>query len=487
MKTYEERQRPESQFMEEISLSPAAEPVKSPLEAKREPGALKRKKRKRKWIVLGILVTVVGAGAGTGYYYKTRTLPIEIQTEKVGRRNLTEVVVANGKIQPVLQVKISPEVSGEIIELPVKEGQLVKKGDLLLRIKPDFYQAMRRSAEASYQSALASKTLAAANMKKAEIEFKRNEELFKVKLISETEHQEFKTGLEVAAANFEASEHQVDVAKAALSRADEELAKTTIYSPIAGTVSKLNSELGERVVGTAMMSGTEIMTVADLNTMEARVDIGEIDVVLIAVGQKARLEVDAFRDKKFNAVVTEIANSSKGNNPSSGMSSGGGGGSSQQQDATRFEVRLRVQEKEVFRPGMSVTSEIETRYVTNVLSVPIQSVTTRLPKGKQTNAAPQKAEVRQAEAPKGEKGDKGNKEENGHKPIEVVFLHDSDSVKMVPVKRGISDNNYTEILEGLTEGQTVVSGGYKAISRELEEGKKVKKGSGKSSDRPEKS
>jgi HlyD family secretion protein len=477
MKTYEER-RPESQFMDEVSLSPAAETVKLPPEPKREPGALKRKKRRRRWIVLGVLFVLVAAGVGTAYYFKTRTLPIEIQTETVQRRNLTEVVVANGKIQPVLQVKISPEVSGEIIELPVKEGQQVKKGDLLLRIKPDFYLAMRRSAEASYQSALASKNLAAANMKKAEIEFHRNEELFKGKLISETEHQEFKTAFEVAAASFQSSEHQVDVANAALSRAQEELAKTTIYSPISGTVSKLNSELGERVVGTAMMSGTEVMTIADLNAMEARVDIGEIDVVLIAVGQKARLEVDAFRDRKFNAVVTEIANSSKGNN--TGQSgSFGGGGSSQQQEATRFEVRLRVQEKEAFRPGMSVTSEIETRYVTNVLSVPIQSVTTRLPKGVPTNAAPQKAIESKTE--------KGKKEEPGNKPIEVVFLHNGDTVKMVPVKRGISDDNYTEILEGLNESQVVVSGGYKAISRELENGKKVKKGSGKPPERPEKS
>ena len=479
MKTYEERQ-PKSQFMDEISLSPPAEMVKSPPpEPAREPGALKRKKRKRKWIILGVLGALIAGGAGTGYYYKTRTVPIEIQTETVQRRNLTELVVANGKIQPVLQVKISPEVSGEIIELPVKEGQPVTKGDLLLRIKPDFYLAMKRSAEASYQSALAGKNLAAANMKKAELEFRRNEELYKGKLISESENLEFKTAHEVATATFQSSEHQVDVANAALSRANEELAKTTIYSPISGTVSKLNSELGERVVGTAMMSGTEVMTIADLNAMEARVDIGEIDVVLIAVGQKARLEVDAFRDKKFNAVVTEIANSSKGNNPSSGSSGGGGGGGSQQQEATRFEVRLRVQEKESFRPGMSVTSEIETRYVTNVLSVPIQSVTTRLPKGAQTNAAPEKSEEKtQAN---------GKKEEGGSKPIEVVFLHNSDTVKMVPVKRGISDDNYTEITEGLTEGQTVVSGGYKAISRELEEGKKVKKGSGKPAPRPEKS
>src|SRR5688500_9872808 len=209
MKTYEER-KSESQFMDSVSLSPAAEVVKPPLEARREPGALKRKKRRRKWIILGILVVLAAAGAGTAYYYKTRTVPIEIQTESVQRRNLTELVVANGKIQPVLQVKISPEVSGEIIELPVKEGQLVQKGDLLLRIKPDFYLAMKRSAEASYQSDIASKQLAAANLKKADLEFKRSDELFKEKLISESEYLEFKTAFEVATATFQSSEHQVD-------------------------------------------------------------------------------------------------------------------------------------------------------------------------------------------------------------------------------------------------------------------------------------
>ena len=483
MNTYEERRR-EQHVMEEISLSPAAETVKAPSETKPQPTALKRKKRRRKWIVLGILAVLAGAGAGTGYYFKTRVIPIDIQTEKVQRRNITEVVVANGKIQPVLQVKISPEVSGEIIELPVKEGQSVKKGDLLLRIKPDFYLAMKRSAEASYQSALASKNLAAANLKKAEIEFKRNEELFQAKLISDSEHQEFKTAFEVAEASFQSSEHQVDVANASLSRANEELAKTTIYSPISGTVSKLNSELGERVVGTAMMSGTEVMVIADLNEMEARVDIGEIDVVLIAVGQKARLEVDAFRDRKFNAVVTEIANSSKGNTSGQGSSGGGGGGGGQQQEATRFEVRVRVQDKEAFRPGMSVTADIETRSVTNVLSVPIQSVTTRLPKGK--DKGPSKDEAKAPENPRPERAGKDNKADEANKPIEVVFFHDGDTVRMTPVKRGISDDNYTEITEGLQEGQVVVSGGYKAISRELDDGKKVKLGSGKSPERTEK-
>ncbi len=467
--------------MDELVLSPATGPLASPSEAPRQAPTKKRKKR-RKWWLLALVLVLIGGGVGAWFWHKRRVVPIEIQTEKVLRRSLTEVVVANGKIQPVIQVKISPEVSGEIIELPVKEGQKVNKGDLLLRIKPDFYQANRRSAQAGHQAAVSGKALAEANMNKAEIEFKRNEALLKDNLISESEYLEFKTGYQVALAQFQSAGHQVDVANAALSRADEELAKTTIYAPISGTVSKLNAERGERVVGTAMMSGTEIMTVADLNEMEARVDIGEIDVVLIAVGQKARLEVDAFRDRKFTGLVTEIANSSRGASSTAGMSGSGSGG--QQQEATRFEVRIRVQEKEAFRPGMSVTGEIETRSRADVLSVPIQSVTTRLPKGAKPPAAAKDQKKDEKPAPS-EKG-KGDKKDDGNRPIEVVFLLNGDQVKMASVKRGISDDNYTEIVEGLTEGQEVVSGGYKAISRELEEGKKIKIGQSGGPKPPEK-
>jgi len=430
----------------------------------------KKKSRKKVWLIA--LLALVAAGVGLGFVLNGREKLIDVQTDKVARRNLTELVLANGRIQPVLQVKISPEVSGEIIELPVKEGQSVKKGDLLLRIKPDFYLASRRSAEASFRAAEAALSLAESNLKKAEAEFKRNTELLRDRLISESVFLEFKTAFEVSQASVRSAGHQVEVAKAALARADEELAKTTIVSPLTGTVSKLNSQLGERVVGTAMMTGTEVMTIADLNDMEARVDIGEIDIVLIAAGQKARLEVDAFRDRKFNGTVTEIANSSRGLNEQ-----GNRGGGGQQQEATRFEVKIRITEKEPFRPGMSVTASVETRSRTNVLSVPFQSVTTRLPKTNSvaavegtnspaTNPAPAKAES-------GDKSDPKSRE--GIKPIEVVFALDGDRVKSLPVKRGISDQNYTEIIEGLSEGQEVVVGGYKAISRDLEDGKKVKK------------
>jgi len=269
------------------------------------------KNKKRRKIIIFSAIGLVLAGLTVVAIFRKREPVITIQTEKVTRRNLTEIVVANGKIQPVLQVKISPEVSGEIIDLPVKEGQLVRKGDLLVKIKPDTYIANVKSAEAQYMSSASGKDLAEANMKKAELEFKRNEDLFRGRLVSESTFLEFKTGYDVAKAQYQSAVHQVDVAKASLDRAREELAKTTIASPLDGSVSKLNSRLGERVVGTAMMTGTEIMIVSDLNEMEARVDIGEIDVVLIKPGQNTRLEVDAFRDRKFKGTVTEIANSSK--------------------------------------------------------------------------------------------------------------------------------------------------------------------------------
>jgi HlyD family secretion protein len=424
------------------------------------------KSKKRRKILVFSSIGLVLIGLSLVAIFRKREPVITVQTEKVARRTITETVVANGKIQPVLQVKISPEVSGEIIDLPVKEGQAVKKGDLLARIKPDSYIANVQSAEAQYMSSASGKDLAEASMKKAELEFKRHGELFHGRLESESTFLEFETGFYVAKAQYESSRHQVDVAKAALDRAKEELAKTTIVSPLDGTISKLNSRLGERVVGTSMMAGTEIMIVSDLNEMEARVDVGEIDVVLIKAGQKARLEVDAFHDRKFKGTVTEIANSSK----DSGVGSSGGGNS---QEAIKFEVRIRVDEKETLRPGMSATAEIETRYRTNVLTVPIQSITTRLPKGAADEKKMREAKKDEEDAP--EKKPASKKQEEANKPAEVVFVTGSDTVKMVKVKRGISDDEYVEITDGLNEGQEAISGGYKAINRELEDGKRIKR------------
>jgi HlyD family secretion protein len=434
----------------------------------------KRQRKRRKIIVFAVILAGVAGLVAMALLRKQEPV-IPIQTEKISRRDITETVVANGRIQPTVEVKISAEVSGEIIELPVKEGQQVKQGDLLVKIKPEAYVASRRSAEASFQSSQASQALSEANLRKAEQEFQRNQGLFQAGLISDSIFLEYQTAYEIAQQQVKQASHQIQVARAALDRAEEELRKTEIYSPLTGTISKLNSELGERVVGTAMMSGTEIMTVADLNQMEARVDIGEIDIVLLQLNQSAKLEVDAFRDRKFAGTVTEIANSSK--------LAGGG----QSQEAIKFEVKIRIDEPAEFRPGMSVTAEIQTRSRTNVLAVPIQSVTTRLPKpvekpgdgkpkdGVDTNAAPEIATSGESTntAPKDPEASK-RKPNEPPKPIEVVFLVEDGRAKMVPVERGISDDSHTEILKGIEEGQEVISGGYKAISRDLEDGKRVR-------------
>lgn len=414
-------------------------------------------------MLLAIVLGVIALGLWAAL--RKREPVLAVQTEKVTRRDITEVVVATGKIQPVTKVVINPEVSGEIVEIPVSEGQYVQRGDLLVRIKSDPYEAGVRSAEATHRSALASVELARAELENARLEFERFERLYRDKLVSDSEFLAARTAFDVAVARAKAADHQAEQAEAALERAREDLAKTTIVAPIAGTVTSLNSERGERVVGTAMMAGTEIMTIADLDHMEARVDVGEIDIVLVDIGQEATLEVDSFRDRTFTGVVTEIANAARTT------------AASTQQEATKFEVRIRVREKANFRPGMSVTAEIETRHRTNVLAVPIQSVTTRPPKGA-TNAV-SRAGARTGNSDDEEEVDDGRpatRRRDADKPsvIEVVFVVKDGRAVMKPVRRGISDDYHTEITEGLEEGEEVVTGGYRAINRDLKDGMAVR-------------
>lgn len=417
-----------------------------------------------KWIIIAVVLLLVAGGVAASFmFFKGGEKPISVQAEKSQRRNLTELVTATGRIQPVLQVVIAPEVSGEIIELAVVEGQKVKKGDLLVRIKPDNYIASTNSAYASMRSSQASVAVAEANLDKASKELRRNRELFSQKLVSDSVFQEFETAFNIASSQLAASKQQAAMTAAALARALDDLGKTTIVAPLDGTISRLKSQKGERVVGTGMMAGTEIMTIADLDAMEARVDIGEMDVVLIKAGQTARLEVDAFRDKKFVGKVYEIANSSKQSLAAAS------------QESIRFEVKIRIEDKEQFRPGMSVTAQVETRSRTNAVSVPIQCVTTRLPKEvaeqmKNEKPAPM---VTSAMDPREKELLEKKKKDPSRKPIEVVFVAVDGVAKMKPVKRGISDDNFVEIVEGLDEGDLVITGGFKAINRDLEDGKAI--------------
>ncbi|OLD70004.1 MAG: hypothetical protein AUI33_08565 [Ignavibacteria bacterium 13_1_40CM_2_61_4] len=317
----------------------------------------------------------------------------------------------------------------------------MKKGDLLLKIKPDIYIAER-------DRAVAMRTSSKASLDRSAAEFKRARDMSAKGLISNSELEQATTAYEVAKATHAQSD-------AALKQADESLRKTTIYSPMDGTVSGLKVELGQRVLGTSQFQGTEVMTVADLSRMEARVDVGENDIISISARDTARIEVDAIPDRKLIGIVYQIGNSAK----TKGLGT--------QEEVTNFEVRLRIHDKDVIlRPGMSMTATIETETKPNVLAVPIQSVTTRSQnKDKEKKEAPEPDEMAANDAKIKQKNEK---------PKEVVFLVDNNAAKMVEVKRGISDDSYTEIVSGLQEGKEVVSGSYKSINRELEDGVKVK-------------
>lgn len=404
-----------------------------------------KKTRKRIIIISGIGLVVVVVALVIFLGSRRETI-VTVQVEKVSSRTITQIVTATGKIQPEVQVKISPEVSGEIVALPIKEGERVRRGDLLMKIKPDVYVAQRNQFAAGLLSAEAS-------VSRTEPEFRRIQNLFGKGLVSQAEFDQ-------ARAAYETSKAALAQARASLDQAEESLRKTVILAPMDGTVSQLNSEQGERVLGTQQFQGTDVMTIADLQRMEARVNVSETDVVLLSVGDTARITVDAMPDRKINAVIYEIANT--------GTSKGLG----TQEEVTNFEVRIRILDKDVsLRPGMSMVADIETETRTNVLAVPIQSVTTRSPKperGQEGGEGPGEGggivvETGQGARPKTEM-----------KPKELVFVVENGAVKTHTVRRGISDATHVEILEGVTEGAQVVSGSYKAINRELEDGTKVR-------------
>jgi HlyD family secretion protein len=401
------------------------------------------KKSKKKIIIFSVIGLVVIA-LGLIVFLGSKKEPIlSVQVEKVKARTLTQVVTATGKIQPEVQVKISPEVSGEIVALPVKEGQRVKKGDLLMKIKPDVYIAQRDQWAAGLLQAKA-------RLKKAESEYKRSQSLLEKNMVSQSEYDQIHAEYETAKASYAQAE-------ASLSQSTENLHKTTVLAPMDGTISQLNSQLGERVLGTAQFQGTDVMTIADLSRMEARVDVSENDVILVSIGDTARIAIDAFPDKKVNAVVYEIANTAR----SKGLGT--------QEEVTNFQVKMRIVEAALtLRPGMSMTADVETETRQNVLSVPIQCVTTRAPK----------MEVKEGEGD-GQRGmvmasNTSAKPRADNKPKEIVFVVDHGVAKAVLVKRGISSDQYVEITEGISDSVEVVSGSYKAINRELEDGAKVR-------------
>ncbi len=415
------------------------------------------KKKSKKKLIIWSIIGVVVVGLVVAMVLKGKQKPeIIVQTEKAQRRTITQTVTAVGKIQPEVMVKINAEVSGEIVEISVKEGDRVKKGDLLVRIKPDQYQALVKQQEAVVSSQKTALVIQQAQCKKAENEFNRIKGLFEKNLASQQDMDAAKTQWEVSTAQCQSQQYAIEQAEASLKNSNESLNKTTIYSPMDGTISELISKLGERVAGSQFTQGTNILTVADLSKMEARVDVGETDVIMISIGDTARVEVDAFPGKKFNGIVREIANTAK----TQGLGT--------QQEITNFEVKISLLSDEKFRPGMSTTAVVETETKPNVLTIPIQCVTTRMKNKMGMKEGEQSNNDGEPEFGTAKK----KKEDN--KPKEVVFFVTGDTVKMMDVKSGISDDSFIEILEGLVEGDEIVSGSYKAINRDLEQGSKIK-------------
>ena len=433
------------------------------------PAPPKKKSRRNLFILLGVtVVAIVALVAFAASRNKDAGIPVT--TEKAIVKTITHLVTATGKVQPEVEVKISPEVAGELIEIPVIEGQAVKKGDLLVRIKPDFYQAQLEQQEASLASAKATSVLSQARLKKAEQDFKQAQELYDKQLVSEADFTSAKTNIDVAKADFDSSLAQIRRTEGSLSQARDSLAKTTIYSPMDGNISSLTSEVGERVVGTGSFAGTEIMRIADLASMEVRVKVNENDIINVKVNDSTVVTVDAFPGRKFTGAVAGISSSAITTGAQSAASSAS-------DEVTNFLVKIRVKDRDVkLRPGMSATVDIETQTVSNVVAVPIQSVTVRAAGGK-TAEEVQEAKAKEAKERSGNDLEVINERDEARRNREslqrIVFIKTGGTVKQRKVETGLADNTSIEIKSGLKAGEEVVSGSYAAISRKLKDGSKV--------------
>lgn len=447
---------------------------------------------KKTWLLIGGAVVVVIAGLfiakKAGWIGKVE--PTEIELSKVGRSTIVEKVSASGKIQPEVEVKLSPDVSGEIVGLYIAEGDSVVAGQKLLKIRPDNYESLLARAEAQLNSMKAnfeqSKAVLAqseARLQKAKVDYDRNVKLHNDKVISDADFDQFastynvaKQDLESAKANVKASNFNVKSSEAALKEARTNLTKTTIYAPQSGIVSKLNVELGERVVGTSQMAGTEMLRIANLNNMEVRVNVNENDITRVSLGDTVSIDVDAFSasERKFKGVVYEIASSANSS----------GTGTTVSTDAvTEFEVKIRVLRSSYadlikgklsypLKPGMTAAVEILTDKKVNVLSVPLAAVTTR-----DVSKDDNKEEVKSKKEENGETGVESKEEVKSKKESvkEVVFVNEKGKAKMVEIKTGISDFENIEVVAGLKEGQEIIAGPYATVAKKLKEGELVKK------------
>ncbi|CAN5382865.1 efflux RND transporter periplasmic adaptor subunit [soil metagenome] len=446
----------------------------------------KKGNSKKIYYVVGVIAFLILAflfiGKSAGWIGQPKETQVEFA--EVKRMSIVERVSASGMVQPEKEVKISPDVPGEIIQLNVNEGDSVIQGQLLIKIRPDNYQsalarmqANLNQQKANHIEAQARLSRAEAQFSQAEAAFKRNQDLFKEKIISTADFEQAEANYKIAAQDLESARQNVEAAKymvqsaaASVQEANENLSLTNVYAPVSGTVSKLSVEQGERVVGTSQMAGTEMLRVADLTQMEVRVDVNENDIIRVSLRDTAIIDVDSysFLNKKFKGKVTAIANTAK---------------EKASQDAvTEFEVRVRIinesfmdmmegrRTSSPFRPGMTASVDIITQRKDGVISVPLSAVTTRNPnaskEGESEDAGTQARNVSNT-------SDSFNSSDEEMK--EVVFINDNGKAKLVVVETGISDYDNIEILSGLQENDQVISGPFLVVSKQLKDGDPVKK------------
>lgn len=417
-------------------------------------------------VIAVVLIVVLALGKKQGWFGNEGLL--KVATTQGQERDIVEIITANGKIQPETEVAISPDVSGEIVDLVINEGDEVVQGQYLLKIKPEAYEMARNRAEASLNNAKARLKQAESQLEMAKLTYNRNKQLFEEEAISESEFEQAETSYTTALAEKEAAEFSVQSAQASLNEAQESLTKTSIYAPMSGTISMLLVELGERVVGTSMMAGTEMLRIADLSRMEVEVEVNENDIVRVGLGDTALIEVDAYPDTRFKGIVSEIPVSAN----VTGVTT---------DQVTNFNVKIfvlpdsyadKINDRNAYplRPGMSATTDIQTNRKSDVFSIPIQAVTTRM------DTAGTKLQPGFEDESTGQVSSDGSvsassesfaPEATSDEPMVVVFAVSDGKAWMKQVKTGIQDNSYIEILEGLDPQDEVVIAPYSAISRQL--------------------
>ncbi|GAA4241553.1 efflux RND transporter periplasmic adaptor subunit [Winogradskyella damuponensis] len=409
-------------------------------------------------IIIGIVILVLVllvAGSKMGWFGKKGNFKSVIVKE-VTLKDIVETVSATGKIQPEIEVKISSEVSGEILELPFKEGEEVKKGDLLVRVNPDLIQSAVSRSQASYQNVRAGLEQAEANLKQAKADYDRSKILFDKGVISKADWDKSIATYESAVAGKNSAYYNVQSAAATVNEAKDNLNRTTIYAPMSGTISLLSVELGERVVGTQQMAGTEILRVANLNNMEVEVDVNENDIVKVNIGDSTIVEVDAYLKKKFKGVVTEIANSAAGTLAAD--------------QVTNFKVKVRIIEESYrdltegkpesyspFRPGMTATVDIITKMRKDAISVPISAIVI-------------KTDTSSTKKPYSKRVVEDENTEEEEKKFECVFVNENGKAKLRVVKTGIQDDTNIEIISGLNKDDKIITGPYNMVSKMLNAG-----------------